>query len=106
MPSNTTGNGASTDSEKYSYDANGRLLTYTPPATGSDPNPSPHPTRYTYDVNDHNDTISDPKNNVTTFGYNEIGQVTIVQHPGGQSTDGYVYNTDGTLQYKSIFHAQ
>ncbi|MBA2436094.1 MAG: hypothetical protein H0V54_13610 [Chthoniobacterales bacterium] len=102
MPSNTAANGASTDSEKYSYDSNGRLLTYTPPATGSDPSPSPHPTRYTYDVNDHHETITDPKNNVTTFGYNEIGQVTIVQHPGGQSTDGYVYNTDGTLQYKSI----
>ncbi len=103
MPSPTGTQGAATDSEKYSYDGFGRLLTYTPPSTTSDPAPSPHPTRYGYDVNDHVSTITDPNGKVTTFSHNEIGQTTIVQHPGDhQITDGYAYNVDGTLDYKSV----
>ena len=103
MPSPTAAQGAATDSEKYSYDGFGRLLTYTPPSTASDPAPSPHPTGYAYNSNDHVSTVTDPKGNVTTLSHNEIGQTTIVQHPGDhQITDGYVYNVDGTLDYKSI----
>jgi RHS repeat-associated protein len=103
MPSNTATGGASTDSEKYSYDSTtGELLTYTPPITGSDPAPSPHPTRYHYDTNDHIDTITDPRGNVTTFFYNEIGQVTFEQHDDpDQSLIAYSYNADGTLASKN-----
>nr|MBA2436305.1 RHS repeat protein [Chthoniobacterales bacterium] len=104
MPSNTSANGSG-GAETYAYndpDHPGQLTSYTPPATSSDGNPGAHPTKYAYDVNDQLFTVTDPKNNVTTYFHNEIGQVTIVQRPGGQSTDGYVYNTDGTLQYKSI----
>jgi RHS repeat-associated protein len=99
-PSTTITAGANTDSEKYTYDGAGLLLTYAPPATpgDGDPNPGQNPTRYAYDINDHVQTITDPRGNITTLYHNEIGQLTIVQHPVDNSLIGYTYNTDGTLQ--------
>ena len=104
MPSNTSIDGSATDWEKYSYDNdNGLLLTYTPPGTTSDPSPSPHPTRYHYDMNDHCDTITDPRGHVTTLYHNEIGQVTFVQHPDtDNSLIAYGYNADETLQLMNV----
>jgi YD repeat-containing protein len=96
MNQSTTHTNTSGGTETFAYDARGMLTSYTPPVTPSDPNPSAHPTRYDYDANDHLSHITDPRSNVTTLYHNWIGQLTIVQHPGG-SMRGWVYNNDGTL---------
>lgn len=85
-------NGTSGGTETFTYDTGGRgLLTkYTPPAGTNGA------TNYTYDVNDHLGTIKDGRENTTTLGYNQIGQVTIIQYVDGTLV-GYSYNPDGTL---------
>ena len=88
-----TAAGGSGGKETFTYDTDGRglLMTYTPP-TGTD-----GPTNYTYDVNDHLSTIKDGRGYTTTLYHNQIGQLTIIQHPTDKSLVGYAYNPDGTL---------
>ena len=101
MPSNTATAGVG-GVETYDHDASGKLTRYTPPITGSDPDPGAHPTTYTYDINDHLQTVTDPRGNVTTFYSNEIGQITIEQHDDTDNSQiGYTYNADGTLASKN-----
>lgn len=92
--------------ETFGYDGRGLLRNYTPPATTSDGNPSAHPTRYDYDVNDHLQYITDPHSYQTQLYHNQRGQLTIVQHPDtDRSLVGYAYNNDGTLQYSNVQYA-
>jgi RHS repeat-associated protein len=105
MPSNTAADGfGGTETFAYNDPAHpGQLSTYTPPATSSDNNPGAHPTRYTYNVNDHLSTVTDPLGNMTTLYHNEIGQLTIEQHDDADgSTIVYAYNTDGTLASQNV----
>jgi RHS repeat-associated protein len=94
-------NGSTGGVETFTYDTGGRgLLTkYTPP-TGTD-----GPTNYTYNINDHLSTITDPRTNKTTLFHDQVGRLTIIQYPGTPSTDvdvGYVYNLDGTVDYQLV----
>ena len=85
--------------ETYTYDTGGRglLKTYTPP-TATD-----GATNYTYDVNDRLSTIKDGRGNTTTLYHDQVGRLTIIQHPDtDQSLVGYAYNPDGTLQSMSV----
>jgi YD repeat-containing protein len=100
FPANTSG-GSTGGTETYDYDTGGRglLIKYTPP-TGTN-----NPTFYSYNINDHLSTITDPGGNVTTLYHDQVGRLTIVQYPGTASSDvdvGFVYNPDGTLQYQVI----
>jgi RHS repeat-associated protein len=101
MPSNTSALGSG-GTETFAYDDPahpGQLSSYTPPATPSDNNPGAHPSSFTYNVNDHVSTATDPRGNLTTLFHNEIGQVTILQHDDTDNSQIlYAYNTDGTLQ--------
>ncbi len=102
MPSNTA-TGTTGGTENFFYDTCGLLLTYTPPPTGSDPSPALHPTKYTYDINDHLFTITDPRSKVTTLFHNEIGQTTVVREPDTDTSETVsAYNADGTLQSQNV----
>jgi RHS repeat-associated protein len=88
--------------ENFRYDSRGRKTLSWPPATGSDPNPAQHPTQYSYYETGLNTDrlrmVIDPRNNTTTYEYNQRGQVTKVQHHDGTFTQSHYYD-DGTLAW-------
>lgn len=86
--------------ETFSYGPTGLLLSRTPAATPSDPNPAAHPTLYAYYTSgpqkDRLYSVTDPRGNSTWFYYNTRGQVTKVTNPGG-TFRLTAYNADGTV---------
>jgi YD repeat-containing protein len=97
LPANTS-TGSTGGTETYTYDGFGRMTKYTPPAGLPDAS-----SLYHYDTNDHLDTITDGRGNVTTLYHNEIGQLTVIQHDDADnSLVGYGYNTDGTLANQNV----
>ncbi|MBA3834014.1 MAG: RHS repeat protein [Chthoniobacterales bacterium] len=99
MVSNTSTAGSG-GIETFTYDTGNRglLVSSYPPITGSDPSPSLHPTKYHYDGDDHLDSVTDPRANITTLGHNERGQLTLIKTPDlDKSETNYAYNNDGTL---------
>jgi YD repeat-containing protein len=88
--------------ETFTYDTRGLKQTSYPPATGSDPAPWNHPTRYFYYDNGPNTDrllrVQDPRGNSTTYEYNQRGQVTRVTHQDSTYTQS-AYNLDGTLAW-------
>ncbi len=87
--------------ETFAYDgSNGRLLSRTPPATPSDPNPGAHPTQYAYDGYGRVSGVTDPRGNHTWFQYSQRGQVTKVTHQDNTYRQ-MGYNPDGTLAWSA-----
>ncbi len=96
LPSNLA-TGTTGGTETFTIPTRGLVKTYTPPAGTGDT------ITYAYDINDHVQTVTDSLAHWTSYGYNQIGQVTLVTHDDNdQSVEGYAYSPDGTLQYKNI----
>ncbi len=45
------------------------------------------PTKYHYDIDDHLDTVTDPRGNVTTLDHNERGQLTLIKNPDADKSE-------------------
>lgn len=98
--------------EHYQYDDRGLKQFSWPAPTSSDPNPGSHKTHYVYytggtcgnryDLIDRLQSVEDPRGNITSYEYNERGQVTRLTHPntsfGSSSIESHYY-PDGTLEW-------
>jgi RHS repeat-associated protein len=87
-------------STDYTYDKLGHVLTETDaaPATGQ----ARPVTINTYDANGNLQTVTDPRNNETTYVYDESNRKIEVEQPAiGSTTENtwYYYDADSNLQY-------
>ena len=98
-----------TGTEHFEYDNRGLKQLFWPPATGSDPYPDAHKTKYFYytagNSSDRPDRIDrlwyveDPRGYQTFYDYNERGQVTRVTHHEDNSFSESYYDHDGTMRW-------